>query len=120
AGLAQRVEQALRSGQGIEIPAPVPVSRSQDLPLSFAQQRLWFLDQLESGSFAYLVLSARQLHGILDTVALKRSLEELVHRHESLRTTFQLRENQPVQVIHPPGGFSLPIIDLQGLEYEER
>src|SRR5205807_1464040 len=68
----------------------------------------------------YLIPSARRLHGILDGVALERSLQELVRRHESLRTTLQVRAGQPVQVIHPAGLFRLPLVDLRSLTQEER
>ena len=85
------------------------------LPLSFAQQRLWFLDQLEPGSSAYLIPSLRILTGKLDLHALRGSVEDLIARHEILRTTFQAHHGSPVQVIHPVGGLDLPLIDLQGL-----
>jgi hypothetical protein len=88
--------------------------------LSFAQQRLWFLDQLEPGSPAYLIPGALCVDGEIKVQALERSFQELIHRHESLRTTFEERDGQPVQVIHPAGPFTLPVIDLQGLAEQER
>src|SRR5216684_3450248 len=84
-------------------------------PLSFAQQRLWFLHQLEPQSTAYLLPSAQRLQGALDLLALERSLAALLLRHESLRTTFQVRADQPLQIIHPLGVLRLPLIDLRGL-----
>ncbi|BCL80829.1 non-ribosomal peptide synthetase [Ktedonobacteria bacterium brp13] len=120
AGLALRAEQALRGQQEQQMPMLVPVPRSQDLPLSFAQQRLWLLDQLEPGNTAYLILAAHRIHGALHTRALECSIGALIERHESLRTTFALRNENPVQVIHQPGQFSLPLIDLQDLSPAER
>jgi len=70
-------------------------------PLSFAQQRLWFLDQLEPGSPLYNVHSALRLEGQINIAALERSFAFMVHRHETLRTTFELHDGQPVQVISP-------------------
>jgi len=83
------------------------VPRDQELCLSFAQQRLWFLDQLEPGKSIYNVSSALRLHGPLDAEALRRSLEEIVRRHEALRTTFSTSETGPVQMISPLPQFTL-------------
>jgi amino acid adenylation domain-containing protein len=120
ATLAPQVEQRLRGEPSIEIPAPAPVSRTQDLPLSFAQQRLWFLDQLVPNSPAYLIPRALHLHGTLHISTLQDSLDALVLRHESLRTTFSTRDGQPTQVIHPIRQQHLPLIDLRGLQWERR
>jgi amino acid adenylation domain-containing protein len=118
AGLAQQVEQLLRGGQHLAKPPLLPVARTQDLPLSFAQQRLWLIDQLEPGNTAYLIVSTRKLHGFVNAGILERSFEELVQRHESLRTTFHMHEGQPVQRIHPAGVYCLPVVDLCGLAPE--
>ena len=91
-----------------------PVDRSGPLPLSFAQQRLWFLDQLGSGS-AYNIPAALHLRGALQHMALEQSLNEIVRRHESLRTTFALVADEPVQKIEPASRFQLPLIDLTHL-----
>jgi amino acid adenylation domain-containing protein len=115
AGLAEQVEGALRSDQRVATPPLVPISRQQDLPLSFAQQRLWFLDQLRPGSTAYNVPLAVRLRGMLNVEALKWSLGEIVRRHESLRTTFHVKEGSPVQIVSPPEMFHLPLADLSGL-----
>ena len=119
AELAQQIEQILRGEQNHPVPPLVPVERTADLPLSFAQQRLWFLDQLEPGGIAYLIQNVRRLYNV-DVVALGQSLQELVKRHESLRTNFRLRAGQPVQVIHPAGKIFLPLINLRGLSDEKR
>jgi hypothetical protein len=115
AKLAERVERALDSEQRVEAPPLVPVSHMQELPLSFAQQRLWFLDQLEPGKSTYNIPNAVRLNGRLDTAVLERSLGEMVQRHEVLRTTFHTREGQPVQIIGSVRGFRLPVTELSGL-----
>ncbi len=120
AGLAQRIEQALRKNERIEMPPLVAGARPEEIPLSFAQQRLWFLDQLEPGSTVYLIPRTLRIEGDIEVYSLKRSLQELIHRHESLRTTFAEREGQPVQVIHPASDIPLFVIDLQGLQPEQR
>jgi amino acid adenylation domain-containing protein len=81
-------------------------------PLSYAQQRLWFLDQLQPGLTAYNGVTAYRLTGQLDFSALKRSLDEIIRRHESLRTTFEVHDGQPWQVIQPAGEFPLTTEDL--------
>ena len=89
-------------------------------PASFAQRRLWFLDQLEPGSSLYNHQSALRLNGALSVDALKRTLKEIVARHEILRTTFATVDEQPVQIITPILGVPLPVIDLSGLPEVER
>ncbi len=100
---------------------PVGVTRRagpDPAPLSFSQQRLWLLDKLEPGSTAYNMPSAIRLRGVLDREALERALEEIVRRHESLRTTFLEREDEPVQVVLTPGSFHLTLADLSNLPKE--
>ncbi|HXR64544.1 MAG TPA: amino acid adenylation domain-containing protein, partial [Ktedonobacteraceae bacterium] len=119
ANLSEQIEQLQGQFQsGKDLPL-VPVERTDGLPLSFAQQRLWFLQQLEPANVAYLLPRAQRLTGILDVAALKRSFAELVRRHESLRTTFEERAGRPVQIIHPATDHCLPLIDLQGLPVDE-
>ncbi|MCA2581201.1 condensation domain-containing protein, partial [Microcystis sp. M39BS1] len=98
----------------------IPVSRDQDLPLSFAQQRLWFLQQLSPDSHSYNLLDALRLEGNLNLLALEQSLSELIRRHEILRTTFPMVEGQPIQRIAPPSPVSLPLQDLQNLSKNEQ
>src|SRR5471032_806619 len=112
AALAQVLTQAAGSSQ----PPIVPVSRAQALPLSFAQQRLWFLAQLDGGSSAYHIPAGLRLRGVLDRIALKRALDRIVARHESLRTTFvQLQGHDAEQRIAPADiGFNLQLHVLAG------
>ena len=102
------------------LPPVVPAERTGALPLSFAQERLWFLDRLEPESAAYNIPAALRLAGALDEAALERALGEIVRRHEALRTVFAEVDGAPVQVIAPFGGFALPVEDLSGLGEAER
>jgi amino acid adenylation domain-containing protein len=120
AGLAESVEAAMRAAQGQNAPPIVTVSRTGRLPLSFAQQRLWFMDQLEPGNPAYNIPSAIRLSGEVNIAALERSLNEITRRHESLRTTFVTAEGQPAQIIAPHTPRTLPLIDLSELSESER
>ncbi|WP_375773015.1 amino acid adenylation domain-containing protein [Archangium gephyra] len=102
-------------------PPPVAVaSRAGRVPLSFAQQRLWFIDQLEPGGFTYNVPLAAKLKGPLEVAALERSLSALVQRHEALRTTFPQEEGRPVQRIAPELGLALRVESLEGVPQAER
>ena len=114
AGLAQRVETRRRSGRGLDTPPLVPVSRDGDLPLSFAQQRLWFLDQLEPGSCLYNIPKAIRLRGPLNAEALQESLNAIVVRHEILRTNTHIAavDGDPVQVIRESRPVTLAVIDV--------
>ena len=120
AGLAVRVESALRAGAGLAMPPLVAVPRHGALPLSFAQQRLWFLDQLEPDSPLYNIPVALRIEGPLDIAVLTRSLTEVVRRHEALRTVFVSLEGEPVQVVQRAEPFALPLIDLSSLPEGER
>ncbi|HSN99708.1 MAG TPA: amino acid adenylation domain-containing protein, partial [Candidatus Nanopelagicales bacterium] len=115
AGLAASAEKALRAGMGVEAPPITPGPRDGQLPLSFSQQRLWFLAQLDPDSPTYSIPSALRLSGALEVEILRHAVEEVVRRHETVRTTFVMQEGQPAQVIHPPKRWSLPVIDLSGL-----
>jgi amino acid adenylation domain-containing protein len=119
AGLAARVEELRRAGE-MAAPPIVRVSRATPPPLSFAQGRLWLLDRLEPGSAAYNMPHTLRLRGPLDTAALRAALDELVRRHEALRTTFAERGGAPVQLIHPPAPVALAERDLRALPDGER
>jgi amino acid adenylation domain-containing protein len=107
---------AKRDGrQGPAVPPLVRVARDRPLPLSYAQQRLWFLQQLEPESPAYNLPGSLRLSGPLDVRALAGALSAIVRRHEALRTSFLPQAGEPVQVIHPPRRLQLPIADLSAL-----
>jgi amino acid adenylation domain-containing protein len=119
AELAARVEE-LRGG---ERPQRLPVAlagRNGPLPLSFAQERLWFLQRMQPGSTSYNHPIALRLRGPLDRAALERALGEIVRRHEVLRTAFHEVDGAPVQVIAPFLGFALPADELSGMGDAER
>ncbi|HXR65784.1 MAG TPA: condensation domain-containing protein, partial [Ktedonobacteraceae bacterium] len=120
AAFAPVVEQALRGDAASAMPLLVPAPRMGELPLSFAQQRIWFLDQLEPGNVIYLIPVAQRLSGSLVLAALERSIVAVVQRHETLRTTFSQSDGRAVQVIHAVGRSSLSLIDLRGLAPEMR
>ncbi|HET7229444.1 MAG TPA: amino acid adenylation domain-containing protein [Longimicrobium sp.] len=90
----------------------VPVRRTGDLPASPAQERLWFIDRMEPGNAGYNVVTALRLQGALDVDALRRSLGEIVRRHEALRTVFAEVDGHPVQRIQPFAGFPLAVEDV--------
>ncbi|HEX8176350.1 MAG TPA: amino acid adenylation domain-containing protein, partial [Pyrinomonadaceae bacterium] len=112
---AARIEAALNTGQKLITPPIVPVPRTRALPLSFAQQRLWFIEQLQPGTPLYNVYIPLRLTGQLNISALSRTLTEIIRRHEVLRTRFAVIDGQPVQVIEPPSPFTLPLIDLSSV-----
>ena len=102
------------------IPPILPVSRDRDIPLSFAQERLWFLAQLDPDSPIYNMHYAFQLTGLLNISGLERSLNEIMQRHEILRTTFLAVDGQPRQFISKDIALKLPIEDLRKLSVAER
>ncbi len=126
AGLAATIDRLRAETTGSVAPPVTPVIRAPDeqgcvrLPLSFAQQRLWFLDQLEPGSSLYNIPSAVRLIGELDLSALRSALEGLTARHESLRTVFETIDGKPAQVISPVGELKWQLVDLLPAPAEER
>ncbi|HEU4556864.1 MAG TPA: amino acid adenylation domain-containing protein, partial [Longimicrobium sp.] len=119
AELADAVEEMRRAGVPV-LPPVVPAERTGALPLSFAQERLWFMDRLEPGNAAYNVPAPLRLAGALDERALERALGEIVRRHEALRTVFAEVDGSPVQVIEPFDRFALPVEELSGLGEADR
>ncbi|HZF08651.1 MAG TPA: amino acid adenylation domain-containing protein [Thermoanaerobaculia bacterium] len=122
ADLAARVEVARRVDTGVVAPplgaivdAIAPPLRDRPLPLSSAQQRLWFLDQLKPGTSLYNMPVALRVEGPLRRAVLALCLEEIVRRHEALRTVFVAQEGGPAQWIQPATAFPLPLVDLSGL-----
>jgi non-ribosomal peptide synthetase component F/acyl carrier protein len=119
AELARVVEAEM--GQGEEAaPSMKAVSREGELPLSFAQQRLWFIDQLEPGSSFYNIPAAVRMTGNLDIEALEETLTEVVRRHEVLRTSFPTADGKPRQVIAPAAPLTLEVEELGHLPQQER
>jgi amino acid adenylation domain-containing protein len=106
-----------RPGEG-GAPALVPVAREGALPLSFAQERIWFLERLQPGTAAYHLPAAVDLRGALDVRALGEALSAVVRRHEALRTVFHDGEDGPVQEILPPYAVELPVLDASDDEAE--
>ncbi|HYT22705.1 MAG TPA: amino acid adenylation domain-containing protein [Candidatus Polarisedimenticolia bacterium] len=113
AALAARIEPARSPQHGTPAPFIQPVSRDGKLLLSFAQQRLWFIHQLEPGSCAYNLFSATQLTGRLNVMALEQSFNEIIRRHEALRTVFRSVNGQPFQVNLPTLTINLPVMELR-------
>jgi amino acid adenylation domain-containing protein len=111
ADLAAHIEQITPC----TLPPIEPAPRGRPLPLSFAQRRLWFLDQIEGASQAYQVPGLLRLRGALDQISLRAALQRLMARHESLRTTFDAVDGEPVQCIGPTGQpFELQLHDVSG------
>ncbi|RYZ36054.1 MAG: amino acid adenylation domain-containing protein, partial [Myxococcaceae bacterium] len=102
-------------GTGASLPPLVRAERPDVLPLSFAQQRLWFIEQLGTSGTAYSIPVSLKLEGTLDTTVLQHAFDELVRRHEALRTTFRPHEGAPSQVIHPPFPMPLRHVDLTSI-----
>jgi len=108
------------SEQDRSSPPPQAVPRDGPLPLSFSQQGMWVLDQLDPGSAEYVMPGAIRLRGRLDRPALEAAFTELVHRHEVLRTSFPSVGGVPQQLIEPPGPVTIPCTDLSALPPEAR
>ncbi|HTG31297.1 MAG TPA: non-ribosomal peptide synthase/polyketide synthase, partial [Thermoanaerobaculia bacterium] len=114
--LAAALEAALSAGASIAAAPPIePVPRQGSLPLSFAQERLWFLDRLAPGNAAYNIPLALVGHGELSLPAMAAAIGEIVRRHEALRTTYVAVDDRPAQVIAPAEDWTLPLLDLSAL-----
>lgn len=119
--LALLMQQLKKKGETGSQAMLIPRRTKSDVhPLSFAQQRLWFIDQLEPGSYAHNILTAIRFSGELERSALERSIDEIVRRHESLRATFHTVDGQPVQVIAPSWPNLLQSISLESFPESER
>ena len=110
----------IESNQQSEITPITPISREENLPLSFAQQRLWFLDQLEGANASYNMPGALRLEGNLNQKALENSLNQIIERHESLRTRFRTVEGEAQQIIDPEGEIGVETINLEQLEEQQQ
>ena len=113
----------LLAEEGVELDETSKISPRENpdqAPLSFAQQQLWLLDQLQPANSAYNIPAAIHIEGRLNAAALQQSLNKIVQRHEALRTTFMTVDEQPIQVIHSAPSLVLPVIDLQEFPESER
>jgi amino acid adenylation domain-containing protein len=115
AALAVDIETILRSQKQVEIPSIKAVARNRNIPLSFAQQRLWFLYQLNPDSPAYNISEALHLQGKLSIKVLIQTFEAISQRHEILCTKFQIVAGESVQVVNSTVNFQLPVVDLANL-----
>jgi amino acid adenylation domain-containing protein len=118
-GKRRAILEALLREQGIEAAKAEGIPRREGggpAPLSFAQQRLWFFNQLEPDSPLYNIHAAVSLSGPLNAPVLERSMGKILRRHEALRTTFAVIDDRPVQLINEAADFKLPVSDLQGLD----
>ncbi|MCY1023457.1 non-ribosomal peptide synthetase [Pyxidicoccus sp. MSG2] len=113
--LSAALNAALREGQGLDVPPLAVQRRPTRLPLSYAQERLWLLEQIESLGAAYNIAGAVRFVGALDGQAFASTLAEIVRRHEALRTRFAADDETIEQIIDPPGRFALERIDLSAL-----
>jgi amino acid adenylation domain-containing protein len=121
AQIAERKQELLEflreydQSSAFSIPPILRRSTRNPAPLSFAQERLWFLEQLESGSAAYNICRATRLSGKLNFFALESSLNEIVRRHEVLRSVIRVADGQPIQVAEPPYELKLSVVDLRAV-----
>ncbi len=120
AEFARRIAAIRQSGNELQVPPITKLGTRDHLPLSFAQQRLWFLDQLEPNNPLYNMPQMFRMRGKLDVDAVHQALNKIVERHESLRTTFAMHDNEPVQVIAPSLQLPLPITDLSDVPDQRR
>ncbi|HEY9833608.1 MAG TPA: condensation domain-containing protein, partial [Stenomitos sp.] len=119
AEIIKRLQQPLiASNFGIEPIRPAP--RDTDLPLSFAQQRMWLLNQIEGNSATYNESVVLKISGLLQVAALEQSFREIFQRHAALRTTFKNVDGKPIQVISPTSNFRLPLVDLRFIPPSEQ
>ncbi|MFN7339067.1 MAG: condensation domain-containing protein, partial [bacterium] len=117
--LLQFLQRAKQSKSNAHLPIQ-PVARDGHLPLSFAQQRLWFLHHLSPDSRSYNALEILQIEGLLNLTVLEQSLGELINRHEIFRTTFPTVSGEPIQQILPPSPFRLKVDNYQDLSPNEQ
>ncbi len=120
AGVSRKIGAAMPVGEGVPL-SPVPqAERVGELPLSFAQQRLWFTDQYEPGNSVYNIPVLYRLAGRLNVAALEEAFSEIIRRHESLRTVFRTHGQEPHQVILPPSPIHLNLTDLRQVPAADR
>ena len=120
AGLLPAIEELPPAAEGLEELPITEVRRGDMIPPSFAQQRVWFLHQVNPQNLAYNFQATIRFQGTFDFDVLERTLGEILRRHESYRTSFPTVDGVPVQIVHPAEPFKLPFIDLTKLPEEER
>jgi amino acid adenylation domain-containing protein len=120
AAQAASVERARAAAAGVTIPPVTPVPRGGPLPLSFTQERMWFLEQMSPGMSAYNAPGAVHFQGALDPAAVARGIRSIVLRHEIFRTLFPEIDGEPVQVIADSMPLPVPVVDLRALPQELR
>jgi amino acid adenylation domain-containing protein len=120
AELARRVEERRRAGEALELPRLEAVEHQGPIPASFSQQSLWFLEQLAPGEPTFNIALAARVQGPLDLGIFERCLAEIMRRHASLRTTFGIVDDRPVQVVAPAVELPLTMVDLRALDEQSR
>ena len=120
AGMARSIENAERTAGSLPVPLLQPVLKHDALPLSYPQQRLWFLEQMGVIGHAYTLVDAIRLRGPLNIMALTQSLQEILSRHAILRTTFTDIEGKPRQIIGPVTSLSLSMVDMRAFHADTR
>ncbi|NEQ80129.1 MAG: amino acid adenylation domain-containing protein [Moorea sp. SIO2I5] len=121
AGLSDRIEEARQAKQGLPIVPLVPISRDQELQLSFSQEHIWFLEkQLTPEHYFYNIPSIGHFKTDLNLGALEQSLNVILQRHETLRTNFTVVDGQPILSIAPASALTLSVLDLRDLPKHER
>jgi amino acid adenylation domain-containing protein len=119
-GLASAIETALQGARGQQTTAIQLASRAQALPASIAQEHIWIVDQVLQGLALFNILHAIRLRGLCDLTILQRSCDEIIRRHEALRTTFAAVGGRLVQVIAPTLSVPVTVLDLRALSTHER
>jgi amino acid adenylation domain-containing protein len=121
AGFADQVRTLLARGAGEGTPPVLPTPRERDIPLSYAQRQFWFFDQLAPGNPLYNIPDVVEISGPLRLDVMQKSIDQIIARHESLRTTFAAPGSEPVQRIAAQARLTMPVLDLTGLgETEQR
>ena len=120
ASLAAELERAIARGGGLSLPPLEPAPRDRDLELSFPQEQIWWAERRWPGTDRYNCPHPVRVHGPLDAALLRRTLAEMVRRHESLRTRFLEVAGRPVQVIDPPGALPFLVVNLKGIPVARR
>ncbi len=118
--LSRLIEEQIRCGRQSELSVIPRVSRDEELPLSYSQERMWLFEQLSSGTSVFNIALGVRLKGAINLVALEQTFSEIMRRHEDLRTSFPSRNGEPFQVIHDPLPVMFPVVDLHGLNSVEQ